>query len=259
MRLNINTDASVVYANKLEKLRKSALPNAIRESLSKAALDVKQRSMPKSANKAFVNRQKNFFKAFSRVEFAKGKDLRTMKSTVGFTNSGLKGGSNFAVKDLEQQENGGSIDGRSFIPMDDARSGGSPNRMVKLINRISKMDNLVRANARFNGGKRRVRSKKQRWIRAAIYAKKKHGANAFVLGNPKAGKMTVRRIDQVSTNVATRKLEIKSTPVYSFKHGRTVSVKGKGFMKRASYETAMNMDYFFIAEARKEIQKIMNR
>jgi len=259
MVLNVNTNAAVVYTNKLEKLRKSALPNAIRETLSKAALDVKKHTMPKSANKAFTIRQRNFFKAFSRVDFATGTKIESMKSAVGFTESGLKGRNNNAVKELEQQEYGGTIKGRSFIPMDDARSGSSPNRLVKLSNRLSSIDNIISSTARRISGKSRVKAKKQRWIRAAIMAKKLHGKDAFVLGNIKAGRRTLRRIDQITMNVATRKLEIKSTPVYSFKRGRFVSVKSTGFMQRASHETAMNMDFMFITEARKQIQRIMNR
>ena len=258
MVFNINTDSAVAYTNKLEKLRKTALPNAVRETLSRAAMDVKKRTMPAVSNKVFVNRQKNFFKAFSRVDFAKGKDLRMMKSAVGFSESGLRGANNNAVKELEQQEFGGKIGGRSFIAMDAARAGSSPNRLVKLSNRISELDDIINVSRRF-AGKKRIKSKKQRWIRAAIMAKKLHGEKAFVLGNMKSGRRTLRRIDRISTNVATRKLEIKSTPVYSFKNGRSVAVKSTGFMRRAAHETAMNMDFMFIAEARKEIKRILNK
>lgn len=259
MRLNVNTDAVVAYTNKLEKLRKSALPNAVRETLSKAALDVKQRTMPATAKKQFVNRSKNFFKAFSRVEFAKGKNMAAMRSVVGFTESGLRGGRNESVKDLDKQEHGGKIGGKSFIPMDEARVGKSPSRMVRIANRISGIDSIVKAYGSRGKGKRKVAAKKQRWIRAAFMAKKMHGNAAFVLGNPKAGRMTLRRIDSISSNALTRKLEIKSTPVYSFKKGRSVSVKSTGFMKRASMDTATNMDLIFISEARKEIQRVLNK
>ena len=259
MQININTDAVVAYTNKLEKLRKSALPNAIRETLSKAALDVKQRTMPKSVKSSFTQRNKTFFKAFSRVEFAKGMDIRSMQSKVGFTKTGLKGDSSQAIEDLQQQEHGGTIDGRSFIPMDGARSGKNPKRMVAPRNRIGQIDDIVKAHGNITPGKRRVRSKKQRWVRAAIMAKKLHGNNAFVMGNPKNGRVTVRRIDSVSSSVSTKSLQIKSTPVYSFMRGRMVSVKSRGFMKRASLDTSTNMDLIFITEARKQIDRILNR
>lgn len=259
MILNVNSDACVGYANRLEKLRKTGLPNAIRETLSKTALDVKQRSMPKTAAKSFTNRQKSFFKAFSRVDFAKGRDITTMRSMVGFVEKGLKGDKNFAVKDLEQQEHGGKIKGRSFISTDQARVGKSPKKMVKLINRISKIDNIVHAHGRIKSSNLRVKSKKQRWIRAAIMAKKLHGNQAFVLGNKKQGRQTVRRIDSISTNRKTKKIEIKSTPVYSFKKNRVVSVKSTGFMKRAAIDSSTNMELTFITEARKQIDRILSK
>jgi hypothetical protein len=94
--------------------------------LNKAAFDVKQNTMLKSAEASFVKRQPNFFKANSRVEMASGWDLDKMQATVGFNSSGLKGGSNnHAVEDLEQQERGGTIKSRSFIPTDSVPDGGS--------------------------------------------------------------------------------------------------------------------------------------
>ncbi|KKN42121.1 hypothetical protein LCGC14_0716250, partial [marine sediment metagenome] len=70
--LNVNTDEVVRYSNKLEKLHRSAFPIAIRGTLNNAAFDVKQKTMPVSAEKEFVNRQPNFFKANSKVNMAKG-------------------------------------------------------------------------------------------------------------------------------------------------------------------------------------------
>ena len=111
---SIDTKASKDFAAKLQQMKASAFPNAVRETLSKAALNVKQKTMPISAKKAFTERQKNFFKANSKVDFAKGKDIKTMQSEVGFISEKLKGNSNYAVKDLEAQENGGQITNRSF-------------------------------------------------------------------------------------------------------------------------------------------------
>ena len=108
MILNINNDKTVIFTNTLEKLHRSALPVAIRGALNKAAFDLKQKTMPESADKAFVNRSKNFFKANSRVAMAKGFDIGSMKSVTGFTEGRLRGSNNFAVQDLEQQELGRS-------------------------------------------------------------------------------------------------------------------------------------------------------
>ena len=58
MQLNINSDAVVKFTNTLEKLHKSGLPVAIRESLNNAAFDVKKRTMPKAAGDTFKERSK---------------------------------------------------------------------------------------------------------------------------------------------------------------------------------------------------------
>lgn len=246
MQININTDAFVVYTNKLEKVGRSALPNAVRETLSAAALNVKQRTMPREASREFVARKRNFFKANSSVDFAKGKNIDSMKSTVGFLSTKLVGQSNYAVKDLQQQEYGGKIDGRNFIPLDSARVGGSRKRSVKRgIEKIRDIKQIIRANGKG--------TKKQRWIRAAFVA----GAGGFVLGNKKGGRQTLSRIDMISSGLKSKKLEIKRTPVYSYKKGGIKPTKSTGFMRRASYESAMNMDLIYITEARKQLERLM--
>ncbi|KKL54819.1 hypothetical protein LCGC14_2261580, partial [marine sediment metagenome] len=82
--LNVNTDKVVVFSNKLEKLHRSAFPIAIRGALNNAAFDVKKNTMPVSAEKEFTIRRKNFFKANSRVNMAKGFNVRTMQAMIGF-------------------------------------------------------------------------------------------------------------------------------------------------------------------------------
>jgi len=259
MQLNLDTSKVVQYADKLEQMSKRALPRAVKETLSKAALDVKKRTMPKSAEREFTIRRKNFFIANSTVDFAKMGRIQDMKATVGFFEGKLSGDKNFAVKDLEQQEYGGKIGGRKFIPLDSARVGKNRDRNVKRsIESVKDIDNVFKASRKTYSGAR-IKSKKQRWIRAAIAAKKKHGNAAYVLGNVKSGRQTLSKIDQVSTNRTTRRIEIKRTAVYSYKKGGIKPVKGRGFMKRASYESSLNINEIFITEARKQIEYLRNR
>ncbi len=257
MELNINTDAAVIFTDKLEAIGKSALPNAIRETLSKAALDVKTNTMPKTADKEFESRRKNFFRANSVVDFAKGKDINSMRSAVGFNSQKLTGGNNFAVKDLEQQEYGGAIDGKSFIPLDPARVGKNNKKNVSVRNRMNQMKNIVFAGASRGTGKSRVASKKQRWIRAAFKARSLYGDNALVMGNYRNGRQTLSRIDSISSSLKTRQIQIKRTPIYSFKKNRLVTVKGTGFMERAARESQLNMNLIYITEARKQVDRYL--
>ena len=259
MQLNLDASRVVQFVDTLERMKKSALPRAVKETLSKTALDVKQRSMPKSAQKAFTIRRSNFFKANSSVDFAKGSNIATMKSTVGFIEGKLQGDKNFAVKDLEQQEYGGRIKGRKFIPMDTARVGKSREKSVKRsVPKLKELKSLgiIWANDRVQGGRRRAKTKKQRWVRAAFRA----GVGGFVAGNMKQGRVTVRRIDSISSSISTRQLQIKSTPVYSYKKGGIRPVKSRGFMRRATMDSGSTvMNDIFINEARKQIEYLMNR
>lgn len=250
MLLNINSDAAVVFTNKLEKLHRSALPNAIRNTLNKAAFTVKQVTMPKSAER-FIKRQPNFFKANSGVQMATGFDVNSMRATVGFVAHKLRNPStNFSIKELEEQEYGGDITHRSFIPLNTARAGGSHVRNVRPVNRLSRIKNIVDA-AKLSG----KGAPKTKFIRAAI--RTAHSAQGgHVLGDIKGkrGTRTLWRIDSVM--VSGGKIHIKKTPLYSFRENRDVGIKSTGFMHTASIQSANQLDKFYIAEAERQINRI---
>lgn len=253
--LDINSDACVVFANKLEKISRSALPSAIRNTLNTTAFNVKTVTMPKEAKSTFTERKPNFFKANSKVVKASGFNVQSMKATVGFVP--LKG-DNKAVDELEQQEHGGTIDNREFIPMKGARQGGSDDKQVKANFRLNAMRGKKVINAekvRFKNGKG---SQKQKFIRAAFRAKKEGGANAFVLGNKwGGGKQTLSRIDKVSRGNGT--ISIKRTPLYTFQPNRKIKVARTNFMKRASLESGLQLDKNFQNAAIFQLKKYMNK
>jgi len=243
MVLKIDSSAAVSFTNKLEKLHRSALPNAIRGALNKAAFDVKQRTMLQSAERTFIIRQKNFFKANSRVDMATGWNVNQMQSTVGFVEQGLSGENNYAVDDLEQQERGGTIHSRSFVPTDVAR-GGSNAKPVRPGNRLSGINKIVNSN---HG----TGTRKERFIKAAVFA----GVGGYVIGNSE--KKILWRIDAITKRGAGVKIRMK--PIYSFEENRDVKVKATGFMRTASLESGSKMDDFYIQEAKRQIEKLMNK
>lgn len=237
------------FADKLRTMKRSAFPTAIRETLSKSALHVKQKTMPIAAQDAFVNRSKNFFKYNSKVDFAKGYNIDTMQSTVGFIDDKLKGQNNYAVKDLEQQEQGGTITNKSLMPLDTARTGKSRNRLVMQRNRLEKIRRIVKVK---NG------NGKMGWMKAAYMAKKLYGDNAYVLGAENAkGYRTLSRIDSVMR--IGRNYVVKRTALYSVDKGHNVRVNKTGFMKRASLETQSIMDKIFVVEAQKQIKRLTSK
>jgi hypothetical protein len=240
MKFNINSDAAVKFTNTLEKLHRSALPNAIRSALNSTAFDVKQNTMPAKAKDEFINRSPNFFKANSRVEMAKGWDLSNMKAIVGFTENGLQGGNNYAVKDLEQQEHGGTIKSKSFIPTDEARGSKSNAKPVRPVNRLSNVKNVVKANKKG--------AKKSDFVKSAIHA----GVGGHVIGN--FIKKKLFRIDSIKKSRGA--IKIRKTAIYSFEDGRSVQVKATGFMRSASIQSANKMEMFYAIEANKQVKRL---
>jgi hypothetical protein len=238
MQLDINTDAVVKFTAKLERISKSAMPQAVRFALNSAAFDVKTNTMPSRAGDAFEKRQPNFFRANSRVERAAGLDVNSMRATVGFVSENLQGKSNYSVKDLEQQEYGGSIGGRSFIPLAGARVGGNYRRAVRPGNRISAINKIIEAK------KSKGRTAAQRFRASAVLA----GLGGYVLAS-----RTLYRIDSGRTDLAKRETRFKVTPLYSYKKGRKAGVKATRFMRTASLQSAAKLESYFIEEAKKRI------
>lgn len=247
MILDVNTDACIVMTNKLERLHRSAFPNAVRETLSKAALDVKKVTLLKSADNEFVKRQPNFFRANSRVDFAKGYNISAMKATVGMVEGGLKGGNNYAVKDLEQQEEGGVIGGRSFVPMDGARVGGNSKKIVKAINRISNIKKI--ANTRNVKGV----NWSQRVIKSAVFA----GKGGYVLDWRSGKSGILYRINSITRNGGN--VLFKKTALFSVNKNRKLTIRATSFMKSAALETADKLEKIYIIEANKQIGRLMNK
>lgn len=240
MQINVNNNEVVKYTVKLEKLRKSALPNAIRGTLNDAAFDVKQKTMPVQAKADFINRSPNFFKANSRVEKAVGFDVNSMRSTVGFIENTLRGENNFSVKDLEQQEHSGNIKGKSFIPLDSARQGSVHNQLVKPANRLSKIKNKIVVAMHGSG------SKKQQFVKGIIKA----GIGGFVLGGNTKGQNTLWRVNSIGEGN-----RFGLTPLYDFRKSRSVHVDETGFMRTASVNSANKLNKFYIAQAQFWINK----
>jgi hypothetical protein len=233
---DINSSAAVVLTNKLEKMKRSALPNAIRSTLNSAAFDVKKNTMPASADKAFVKRAPTFFRANSGVEMAQGWSIRTMMATVGFAGKSANK-SDKAVDDLEAQEYGGKIGHRSFIPLDSARGGSNANK-VRKANRMGAINKVVNSNT-IEGV-----TPQQKFQHAASKA----GKGGFVVGNN--AKQTLFKVKDVGPG------KLKVQPLFSFKKGRAVGVDQTRFMRDASEESAEKMIDFYIKAATKQIEKL---
>lgn len=242
---HIDNTAVIKATKQLADFSKSGLPVAVRTALNSVAFDVKQRTMPMMAGQEFENRAPNFFKANSTVIMATGFDVGTMQSQVGFTEKNLKGVSNYAVKDLEQQEQGGNIGGRSLIPLTLARTGNSYKKAVRRMNRIENIKKVVDTN------KIQGISRKQRFIKAALKA----GEGGYVLGNFMNDRY-LYRINSIRINRLSNKVDIKQTPLYDYKKNRKVKVNATHFMREASLKSVGKMEFFYMVEAQKQLKKL---
>lgn len=256
VRFDIDSGASSKFTKTLGKMRKSALPVAVRSTLNSVAFDVKQNTMPKRAASTFEKRHTGeFFKANSGVDMAKGFLINDMKSTVGFHDHKLRGQHNYSIKDLEDQEYGGDIGHRDFRALTTARSGKSrpvrPQNRIELIKaQTNNFQNVIQAPM--------VKSPnaKQRFIRAAFVAKQ-NNEDAYVMSDmTKNGKQILWRIDSITSDIKTKKLNIKATPLYSYKKNNDWGVKGTAFMRKSSMESAKKMEGFYGVHAQKQIDKL---
>lgn len=238
LKLNINSDELVVFTNKLEKLSKTAMPNVVRKSLNTLALDVKRDTMLESSNKEFTNRSKNFFKANSRVNFAKGSKLKTLRSEVGFTasNNVKKNDNELSIDDLEKQEHGGKIKGRAFVPLESSRTSKSHSKNVRKSFRLGAINKIV--NAKDMKGKNR----KEKFVKAIHKA----GKGGYVLAD--TGKKTI--LWRINSTRRTKQGRYFLTALYTYEKGRTVKIKkATHFMEKASVKTYKKLPNIYRKEA----------
>lgn len=250
MQINVNTDEMVVMTNKLEKLHRSAFPSAVRGTLNSLAFNMKQHTLLSTTQSTFTTRQKNFFKANSKVFVAKGFDIRSMEATVGMVEGRLKGGNNYAVKNLVQQEIGGDIGGKSLIPISvGARTSKSYQKNVKKDKRVGSIRGVINAR-RMSGA-----NDKEKYTKAAIRA----GVGGYVLSPDKNpdGSRTLYLIKNISRKGGDT--SIGQVPIYTYKSGRAVKVKPTKFMERSGMESSKGAAKIYQKEGVRQIKRVMSK
>lgn len=240
---SFRVDSSSVekFSKKLKDLNKSAFPVAVRGALNDCAFDMKTKTLLKSAKDSFIERQPNFFKANSSYEKAEGFSVNNMKASVGMIQSKLKDAKdNYAIKDLEEQETGGDIDKKSYIPMLAARKGGLRS-MVRANARLKKIRNIRIAS------KAKGQNNRQKFIKTIYFI----GKGGFVLKDF-GSKQTLFRI-----NGGLRNGRFKLMPLYSYDKGRSVHVKARHFAEKAGSLTHKKIEDFYIARAEVAFEKYL--
>lgn len=240
IKIYVNSDSLIRFNDLIDSLPKSAYPKVVRGTLNSLAFDVKKNTMLASAKRNFITRDKNFFRANSQVQMAKGFDVDSMYSMFGFNPAGRVKNKQ-SVENLEFQERGGRIDGRAYIPTDKARTAKNYVRMVARRNRIKNLRNVVVvANA---PGKKHG----QKFIQSVVHA----GEKGLILTQD-----SLFRVDKMQRKDGSWKFRL--THLYSYKKGRSVRVKATYFMRQALDKTQRKTEGIYIHEVTREFNKHFN-
>jgi hypothetical protein len=246
MQFNVNASEIVQHTNRLERISKNAMPRAVRNTLNQVALLHKQKTLEYQAKKTFDVKAKTFFKANSKVEFAKGNDLNSMQSVMGMKTIKKKGQNDFAVENLERQEFGGKTPKRSFIPVSKQKGGKAKTGrgVVKPRARLSQISNLV--NARNAKGK----NDKEKFVKSVIHA----GVGGHVLAEFK-GRSFLWKVKGF-TRDRNGKWKFKIDKLYSFKEGRQAKQKATPFIKPSSNLAMKKVNDIYIKNAEEQFNRI---
>jgi hypothetical protein len=244
--IKINTQAAARYAIWLNQSGRSALPVVCRQTLNRAALDTKTKTMPEEAKQDFVQRKPTFFKATSKVAMATGFDLKTMQSVAGFVAPENKKESGHATQDLEQQEHGGTIDKRAYIYTKKGRTGRGNVKDDYLMAVIK--NKIVDANKYPDSGKNDA----DRYIKAVL---SKNFKQKFIIGTTRlaGGARPLLKINSVKK--IGRRTVVNSSMIATVKAKRQAKVKATHFMETASVKAAKDMQVNFIKFAEAKFKK----
>lgn len=245
---NVNMEEVIAFTAKLEKLKRSDFPIAVRQTLNDAAFETKK-LVPKMAAQRFTTRQKNFFNAFSVVDKATGWDVNKMRSITGINeNKGSK-----VAKGLEQQELGGSIRGRKLVPHDMARISGSHSGKLSTRHRFKNINKIHNSTPAYKYGANKGRKSK---FASAAFSASKAGAKYFLLKNS-SGKGTVFELKSLQSNSRTRKLKMNFKPVYKYRNTDVSKFEKRPFMEPSALKVSKRMADFYIKNAEKRFIKAL--
>lgn len=243
------------HRRRLEEMSRSAIPVVVRQTLNAAAFRVKTETMP-IESRIFAERKPTFFKANSKVDPAKGLEIDTMKAMVAFLPK--PDDKSHSVEDLQEQEEGGGIENRSFIALADARKGET-------------WQGLTMANKRRKGseiGNRPVfdskdapgANDKQKFIKSAYEAQKVGG---IVIGNRvnSKGNKIAWSIQKSFEHGSGRMVMIfdkkfVQSQLFSVKKDRKVHPHATHFMRKASDDAQQQMGVDFVKFANAKLNKV---
>jgi len=237
----VDIDSSEVreFTKKLRETHRSHMPTVVRNTLNQLAFDVKKNELLKSADKEFILRSPSFFKRYSGVKKADGWDISTMQSEIG-----IIPGENIAAGLLEKQEHGGTVAHRAYIYMDTSRTGKNKKGKVQ-------KQNYIGTRGILRGFPNKKRSEKAQFVANAIKALQ---TDNDIL-QEKDGRIKLMRVLSIQQNRVSKKIFVKMKYIASYQKERSVHVKARPFLRKASEITYRKTDKIFRTEIRKRFDK----
>lgn len=246
--LNVNNDSVIALTAKLERLKKSAFPSAVRSSLNDAAFEMKGKNILESAKKNMHVKNRGVFKKFTGVNKATGFDVNSMQSEVGFIpKDGIKGDK--VPRGMEGNEVGGTDnDGSMYLA--GARRQKSRKRNVLLKNRYDK-------NKLAKGHKKRIRGAEKKASNVmAMMAAWQEDKPVFI--RAKSGVGYVVEVLSVF-NMSSGKRDFKLNFLMRSRRKNPSKMKATHFNKEAAIKTSKQMDVFYKKNAEFQFSKIWKK
>lgn len=243
IQFSVNTDASILLTAKLERLRKTAFPSAVRATLSDGAFSMKKSGILDSAKKNLTVRNKTVFKKFTGVERAKGYNINTMSATVGFIDKdGVKGSK--VAKGMESSEVGG-VDRDGAMYMMATRTSKNRNRLVRKASRFNK-SKIAKGTSSFR------KSKKLSNI-SNMMASLNEKSPTFIETSKGKFLVQVSRLGKKSNG----KFNIKLNFLMRDRKDFNARAKATHFNKEAAIKTSKMMDKFYYDNAQFHFNKAL--
>ena len=245
MKLDVNTDASIVLTAKLEKLHRSAFPSAVRNTLNDLAFDMKRKEIPTSFKSNFKSKKGtlSFVRKLIQVEKANGFDVKNMKSIVGFLNPSNTIDKRF-VEGLEKQELGGIIDdGLRYLK---SARGDKINGKVRRENFYDKTK-VISGRSRGKG------TRKSKFVARAYRAMKE---NKPMFMNSMKGNFLVR-VKSVSSSLSSRKLDFDFEFIAMDRNVKKTNLKSTNFVNEARIKEQKKTDEFYKKQAEFQFKKYL--
>lgn len=240
MRLDVNTRANIILTAKLERLNRSAFPNAVRSTLSDSAFEMKKVNILASAKVNMKVKNPAFFKKYTGVKRASGFNVSTMYSEVGFSPlNEIK--SKKALEGMESNEVGGTDnDGGMYIGK--SRTGRG----------------LVKRNARFNknnvakGYKNAKKGGKSNMMR--LVASKLENKPVFI--NTKKGRF-LAKVNSISSGRGSKEVDIKLDFLMRHRKQHVARAKPTHFVRESAITTSRQIEGFYHKNATFQFNKVL--